>query len=122
MKVVEHLKLGKKSIEIEDEDDDDVGDGEKGNSSGKTKRQYSDVWPHFTIIKKKAKDGKIEERAQCNHCKNDYAYHSHKNGTNSYMRHLEACKLKKKNGDVGAMLINAEGKLQARKIDHMVFS
>jgi len=73
------------------------------------------------LIWKKDKTGKVVERAQCKHCKNDYAYDPHKNGTKSYNLHLEKCKIRLRNADIGTMIVNAEAKLQARKIDHMVF-
>ncbi|CAD5324782.1 unnamed protein product [Arabidopsis thaliana] len=57
----------------------------------------------------------------CKHCKSDYAYNAHKNGTNTYQRHLQICKLVPRNGDISRMMVNAEAKLQARKIDQSVF-
>ncbi|EOA12330.1 hypothetical protein CARUB_v10007925mg, partial [Capsella rubella] len=115
------------SINIDDDDDDDAdvkgekGKGKKPEEEPKKKRQYANCWEHFTVIKKKNNKGEIVERAQCNHCKHDYAYHSHKNGTKSYNRHMETCKVLISKVDVSKMMLNAEAKLQAKKIDHMVF-
>jgi len=73
------------------------------------------------VIWTKDKSGKAVERAQCKHCKNHYAYHPHKNDTKSYNHHLEKCKIRLKNADISKMMVNVKAKLQARKIDHMVF-
>ncbi|CAD5327265.1 unnamed protein product [Arabidopsis thaliana] len=117
-------------IDIADDDvnDNDIkDDNDKGKTSTpedpkpKKRKQYADCWEHFTLIWKKDKTGKAVERAQCKHCKNDYAYDPHKNGTKSYNRHLEKCKIRLRNSDIGTMIVNAEAKLQARKIDHIVF-
>ncbi|XP_020883425.1 uncharacterized protein DDB_G0283697-like [Arabidopsis lyrata subsp. lyrata] len=116
-------KKRRQSRDDNDEDGDDEGDddGDDGKSSPKKKRrQYSDVWEHFTVITKKDKKGEKEERAMCKHCKNDYAYNPYKNGTNSYRRHLEVCKLRIRSGDIGKMMINSEARLQARKTLSMI--
>nr|GMC67844.1 zinc finger BED domain-containing protein DAYSLEEPER-like [Ipomoea batatas] len=43
---------------------------------------------------------------------------SHRYGTSTLSRHLVSCKVKPKYNDVGSMLIDHEGKLRAKKIDH----
>jgi len=107
----------------EDNGDDDVDDDEDNGKSSKPKkrRQYSKFWNDFIVIKKVNHLGKSEERAICKHCKSDYAYNAHKNGKNTYRRYLQICKLVPRNGDVSKMMVNAEAKLQARKIDQSVF-
>jgi len=107
----------------EDNGDDDVDDDEDNGKSSKPKkrRQYSKFWNDFIVIKKVNHLGKSEERAMCKHCKLDYAYNAHKNGKNTYRRYLQICKLVPRNGDVSKMMVNAEAKLQARKIDQSVF-
>ncbi|KAG7603975.1 Zinc finger C2H2 superfamily [Arabidopsis thaliana x Arabidopsis arenosa] len=119
--------------EDEDDDDEEDDDGDNGaddvdddedngkSSKPKKRRQYSKVWNDFIVIKKVNHLGKSEERAMCKHCKSDYAYNAHKNGTNTYRRHLQICKLVPRNGDISQMMVNAEAKLQARKIDQSVF-
>ncbi|CAD5327254.1 unnamed protein product [Arabidopsis thaliana] len=57
----------------------------------------------------------------CKHCKSDFAYNAHKNGTNTYRHHLQICKLVPRNGDISQMMVNAVAKFQARKIDQSVF-
>ncbi|XP_048613259.1 zinc finger BED domain-containing protein RICESLEEPER 4-like [Brassica napus] len=78
--------------------EDESGDHDNGKSPAqKQRRQYSPVWQDFVMVTKK--DG--SEKAQCKHCKIEYAHDSHNNGTN--------------------MVLNAEAKLQAKKYDHTVF-
>ncbi|XP_010424201.1 PREDICTED: zinc finger BED domain-containing protein RICESLEEPER 2-like [Camelina sativa] len=120
-------KSGKRAaIDIDDDDDlhdNVVGDKGKGKatSTEPTKRkQYTNCWEHFTVFKKTI-NGKLQDRAECNHCKRDYAYNSHKNGTHSYNRHMETCKVRLSNADISKVMLNSEAKLQVRKIDHMVF-
>ena len=108
------LKKKQKTADSEDES----GDHDKGKSPAqKQRRQYSPVWQDFVVVTKK--DG--SEKAQCKHCKIEYAHDSHNNGTNVMRRHLLKCNLKATTGDVRQMVLNAEAKLQARKYDHTVF-
>ncbi|KAJ4917456.1 zinc finger BED domain-containing protein RICESLEEPER 2-like [Raphanus sativus] len=51
-------------------------------------RQRSDVWPDFTVVHKP--NGTM--KAQCNHCRNEYAWHSHSHGTSGLRRHRFRCK------------------------------
>ncbi|XP_010430917.1 PREDICTED: zinc finger BED domain-containing protein RICESLEEPER 1-like [Camelina sativa] len=95
-------KSGKRAaIDIDDDEDEDDDEDVEGE--------------------KKTINGKLEDRAQRNHCKRDYAYDSHKNGTNSYNRHMKACKVLLSNADISKVMLNSEARLQARKIDHMIF-
>nr|GMC64318.1 zinc finger BED domain-containing protein RICESLEEPER 2-like [Ipomoea batatas] len=48
----------------------------------------------------------------------EYTIGSHQYGTSILSRHLSSCKQKPKYEDVGNMLIDHEGKLRAKKIDH----
>lgn len=107
-------KKKQKTADSEDESGDD--DGGK-SSTQKQRRQYSPVWQDFVVVTKK--DG--SQKAQCKHCKIEYAHDSHKNGTNVMRRHLLKCNLKATTGDIRQMALNAEAKLQARKYDHTVF-
>ncbi|XP_048637574.1 zinc finger BED domain-containing protein RICESLEEPER 2-like [Brassica napus] len=98
--------------------EDESGDHDNGKSPAqKQRRQYSPVWQDFVVVTKK--DG--SEKAQCKHCKIEYAHDSHNNGTNVMRRHLLKCNLKATTGDVRQMVLNAEAKLQAKKYDHTVF-
>nr|GMD01483.1 zinc finger BED domain-containing protein RICESLEEPER 2-like [Ipomoea batatas] len=81
--------------------------------SGKKRRLSSDVWNHFTVIEIDGKD-----RAKCKYCHKNYVMGSHRYGTSTLSRHLVSCKVKPKYNDVGSMLIDHEGKLRAKKIDH----
>ncbi|KAL1198239.1 hypothetical protein V5N11_026908 [Cardamine amara subsp. amara] len=88
----------------------------------KAKRQrHSPAWENFTVITKVSSEGVSELIAKCNHCSKDYAYESHKKCTSNFNRHSLVCNKKPRDGDVGAMLVNLEGKIQARKIDQVVF-
>nr|GLL25230.1 zinc finger BED domain-containing protein RICESLEEPER 2-like isoform X1 [Ipomoea trifida] len=82
---------------------------------GKKRRLTSDVWNHFEIV---LIDGK--DRAKCKYCHKDYVMGSHRYGTSTLTRHLSSCKVKPKYNDVSFMLIDHEGKLRAKKIDHNV--
>ncbi|CAD5333104.1 unnamed protein product [Arabidopsis thaliana] len=71
------------TIDIEDDDVSDNNvkdDNDKGKTSApegpepKKRKQYADCWEHFTVIWKKDKTAQAVERAQCKHCKKDYAY------------------------------------------------
>lgn len=71
-------------------------------------RQRSDVWPDFTVVHKP--NGTM--KAQCNHCRNEYAWHSHSHGTSGLRRHRFRCKVyQRKNRN--QQKINFEGKLHS---------
>ncbi|CAA7016433.1 unnamed protein product [Microthlaspi erraticum] len=110
-------KKNKEALESEDELNEEGEEAVPNQKQRKPKRQSSPAWEDFVLITKP--DG--TEKAQCTHCKNEYAYESHKTGTNTLLRHQRVCNLKPRNGDVKQMLVNAEAKLQARKIDQSVF-
>ncbi|XP_056860086.1 zinc finger BED domain-containing protein RICESLEEPER 2-like [Raphanus sativus] len=79
-------------------------------------RQRSDVWPDFTVVHKPNETMK----AQCKHCRNEYAWHSHSHGTSGLRRHHFRCKVyQRKNRN--QQKINFEGKLHSGKYDHTVF-
>ncbi|XP_056859979.1 zinc finger BED domain-containing protein RICESLEEPER 2-like [Raphanus sativus] len=79
-------------------------------------RQRSDVWPDFTVVHKP--NGTM--KAQCKHCRNEYAWHSHSHGTSGLRRHRFRCKVyQRKNRN--QQKINFEGKLHSGKYDHTVF-
>ncbi|XP_056862075.1 zinc finger BED domain-containing protein RICESLEEPER 2-like [Raphanus sativus] len=92
------------AVSAEDDEDDD-----------RKSRQMSDVWVDFCVIRKP--NG--QEKAKCNHCKNEYAWSSHGHGTTSLKRHRDVCKMYTRLN--GKMNVNAEGRLQPRKYDHLVF-
>jgi len=75
--------LKRPTIDIEDDDVSDNNvkdDNDKGKTSApegpepKKRKQYADCWEHFTVIWKTDKTAQAVERAQCKHCKKDYAY------------------------------------------------
>ncbi|CAH2052993.1 unnamed protein product [Thlaspi arvense] len=121
----ESSQPNKKKKKIVDSDSEDESNGEsdvddKGKSSDKKResRKWSAVWNDFVVITKE--DG--SQKAQCKHCKKEYKHQSHKNGTATLGRHSKRCSLTPRtSGDIGNMMINTEAKLQARKIDHLVF-
>ncbi|XP_056850660.1 zinc finger BED domain-containing protein RICESLEEPER 2-like [Raphanus sativus] len=79
-------------------------------------RQRSDVWPDFTVVHKQ--NGTM--KAQCKHCRNEYAWHSHSHGTSGLRRHRFRCKVyQRKNRN--QQKINFKGKLHSGKYDHTVF-
>ncbi|XP_013632998.1 PREDICTED: zinc finger BED domain-containing protein RICESLEEPER 3-like [Brassica oleracea var. oleracea] len=103
----------KKKHEEEINVDDDVDEDDE--DAAMKSRQRSDVWVDFCVIRKP--NG--EEKAKCNHCKNEYAWSSHGHGTTSLKRHCGICKMYTRLN--GKMNVNAEGKLIPRKYDHLVF-
>ncbi|XP_048635103.1 zinc finger BED domain-containing protein RICESLEEPER 2-like [Brassica napus] len=104
-------KKKKEDEEINVDDDVDEDDEDAAMKS----RQRSDVWVDFCVIRKP--NG--EEKAKCNHCKNEYAWSSHGHGTTSLKRHRGIFKMYRRLN--GKMNVNAEGKLVPRKYDHLVF-
>ena len=79
-------------------------------------RQRSDVWVDFKVVHKP--NGTM--KAVCNHCRNEYAWHSHSHGTSGLRRHRWRCKVYQRNNR-NQQQINFEGKLQSRKYDHTAF-
>lgn len=73
----------------------------------------------FSIFGEPDHEGKEEIR--CHHCEQTYFYNLHKNETTCLKCHIEDCKGKPKNRDVGSILVDYEGKLRARKIDQKAF-
>ncbi|CAA7057283.1 unnamed protein product [Microthlaspi erraticum] len=101
-----------------DERDESESDDEEGSDTEQQKesKKHSPVWEDFdTIIKK---DG--TQKAQCKHCNKEYVFHSHNTGTSSLKRHQQRC-LITKSKNVANMLVTADAKLKARKIDQHVF-
>ncbi|KAF8100489.1 hypothetical protein N665_0223s0016 [Sinapis alba] len=104
-----------KKKQVEAEQLDLEGECDEDEKHQKENRHWSDVWDDFSKIQKT--NG--EERAKCNHCKNEYAWSSHSHGTIGLRRHCDRCKLYPRN--LGNKKLNAEAKLHPGKYDHVVF-
>ncbi|KAJ4877730.1 zinc finger BED domain-containing protein RICESLEEPER 2-like [Raphanus sativus] len=71
----------KKKIEVipdfDDELDEEECDEDEIGEEERAERQRSNVWADFKVVHKP--NGKM--KAACNHCRNEYAWHSHSHGT-----------------------------------------
>lgn len=91
----------------------------KSQENGNKRRLTADCWKHLTIIGEKGPDGK--EDVRCNYCGKIYHWDLHRNGTTTLNTHWKTCKKRPKDNDVGAMMLDYEGKMRARKLDQKIF-
>nr|GLL32195.1 Putative AC transposase [Ipomoea trifida] len=103
-------------VDLTNDNDDEITQPSQLERQVKKRRLTSEVWNHFLRIPKTASSDK--ETARCKYCNKEYTIGSHQYGTSTLSRHLRTCKQKPKYEDVGNMLIDYEGKLRAKKIDH----
>nr|GMC63036.1 zinc finger BED domain-containing protein RICESLEEPER 2-like [Ipomoea batatas] len=103
-------------VDLTNDNDDEIMQPSQLETQVKKRRLTSEVWNHFIRIAKTASSDK--EMARCKYCNREYTIGSHQYGTSILSRHLSSCKQKPKYEDVGNMLIDHEGKLRAKKIDH----
>nr|GMD22414.1 zinc finger BED domain-containing protein RICESLEEPER 2-like [Ipomoea batatas] len=80
----------------------------------RAKSTTSDVWKSFTKIG--VVDGK--ERARCNGCQKEYIVGGIRYGTSSLLRHIPKCVALPKYHNIGTMMLDAQGKLRSRQLDH----
>nr|GLL21419.1 uncharacterized protein LOC109182641 [Ipomoea trifida] len=73
-----------------------------------------DVWESFTKIG--MVDGK--EKAKCNGCGKEYTFGGIRYGTSSLLRHIPKCVALPKYHNIGTMMLDAQGKLRSRQLDH----
>nr|GMD28139.1 zinc finger BED domain-containing protein RICESLEEPER 2-like [Ipomoea batatas] len=78
------------------------------------KSTTSDVWKSFTKIG--VVDGK--EKAKCNGCGKEYIVGGIRYGTSSLLCHIPKCVALPKYHNVGTMMLDAQGKLRSRQLDH----
>ncbi|XP_018453636.1 zinc finger BED domain-containing protein RICESLEEPER 3-like [Raphanus sativus] len=97
-------------------DEEELDEDDDMESDERESRRRSDVWCDFTVVDKA--NGTM--KAQCNHCRNQYAWHSHSHGTSGLRRHRLRCRMYQRNNR-GQQQINFAGKLQSRKYDHTIF-
>nr|GMD55104.1 zinc finger BED domain-containing protein RICESLEEPER 2-like [Ipomoea batatas] len=81
----------------------------------RAKSTTSDVWKSFTKIG--VVDGK--ERARCNGCQKEYIVGGIRYGTSSLLRHIPKCVALPKYHNIGTMMLDAQGKLRSRQLDHI---
>lgn len=83
-------------------------------ASTKVKRRTtSEVWKYFIRFREEGK-----EIASCKGCGKVYAVGSKDYGTSTLRRHTVVCANLKKYIDVGVMMLDHEGNLRRRQIDH----
>ncbi|KAF7820820.1 zinc finger BED domain-containing protein RICESLEEPER 2-like [Senna tora] len=87
---------------------------EKEKPSKKPRKCTSEVWKSFTKIG--VVDGK--ERAKCNGCDRKYIVGSGKIGTSTLAHHIPKCPGLSQYHNVGIMMLDQEGKLRFKLIDH----
>nr|GMC68977.1 zinc finger BED domain-containing protein RICESLEEPER 2-like [Ipomoea batatas] len=80
----------------------------------RAKSTTSDVWKSFTKIG--MVDGK--EKAKCNGCGKEYIVGGIRYGTSSLLRHIPKCVALPKYHNIGTMMLDAQGKLRSRQLDH----
>nr|GLL49438.1 zinc finger BED domain-containing protein DAYSLEEPER-like [Ipomoea trifida] len=114
--VMDHSQGQSSPVDLTNDNDDEITQPSQLERQVKKRRLTSEVWNHFLRIPKTASSDK--ETARCKYCNKEYTIGSHQYGTSTLSRHLSTCKQKPKYEDVGNMLIDYEGKLRAKKIDH----
>nr|GMD52537.1 zinc finger BED domain-containing protein RICESLEEPER 2-like [Ipomoea batatas] len=103
-------------VDLTNDNDTEITQPTQLETQAKKRRLTSDVWNHFIRLEKTASSDK--ELARCKYCNKEYTIGSHRYGTSTLSRHMTSCKQKPKYEDVGNMLIDHEGKLRAKRIDH----
>ena len=91
--------------------------GHTSNSKKRARSSTSKCQEYFTKLDN-TEDGK--ERAACNKCRKVYLVGGKSYGTTNLNKHMKICPLRDQL-DVGQMLIDADGKIRARKIDQKIF-
>lgn len=79
-------------------------------------RLTSKVWKHFDLNGKNS-DG--QETVKCKYCAGILVVEKN-HGTSTMKRHAQGCKKRPRNGNVRQLLIGAEGRLAAKKIDQYI--
>nr|GMD42790.1 zinc finger BED domain-containing protein RICESLEEPER 2-like [Ipomoea batatas] len=88
---------------------------EKGEPKPKrVKTTTSDVWKSFSKIG--LVDGK--EKAKCNGCGKLYVVSGSQYGTSTLSRYIPKCVALPKYHNIGTMMLDAQGKLRSRQLDH----
>lgn len=78
------------------------------------KAKTSDVWNSFTSIG--IVDGK--EKYKCKGCGKEYVVCGSKYGTSTLNRHIPKCVALPKYHNIGVMMLDEQGKLKSRQVDH----